>query len=305
MSSMGSSTQPFPPRTSWNYGIVVWFIGIHLIAAYALTRPSITGLLSFFVLYFVTACLGITLCYHRLLTHRSFRLWKPLERVFATCGVFALQGSPLMWVGHHRMHHAHSDSERDPHDSTRGFWYSHLYWLLRPHRYFDDPANIRRFARDIVVDPYYRFLDPMWVMVSLQILLACGLYGLGGWDAVLWGIFVRLVVVYHVTWFVNSASHMWGYRNYESSDESRNCWWVGILAWGEGWHNNHHAHPDVARAGHYWWEIDITYILIALLNGLGLADQVRGINASLLNKNPVLSDAPGLDQLHATSVEMI
>src|SRR5690606_21536041 len=140
-----------------------------------------------------------------------FALPKWLEYIGATCGVLAMQGGPITWVGHHRMHHAGSDTEKDPHDSSLGFWLWHTGWLFRRHVFFDDPKIIQKFARDLTVDPYYRWLERIPSQLLIQAIAAAVLFAIGGIGMVIWGIFVRLVFVYHVTWFVSSAAHMWGY----------------------------------------------------------------------------------------------
>lgn len=258
-----------------DYPIIFWLILVHLLALPALWTFTWANFAVFFVMYFLTGCIGVTLTFHRLLTHRSFEVPKWFERILTTIASLSLQGSPLEWVGHHRMHHAGSDTPKDPHNAARGFWYSHWGWLFVYSPEFDDHARLRKFARDIWADPYYRFLDKQLVQVALQVILGLTFLYFGGWGMVFWGIFLRLVFVYHVTWLVNSAAHIWGYRRYPVADTSANCWWVGILAFGEGWHNNHHAHPQVAEAGHMWWEIDVTMGVIRLLEALGLASHIK------------------------------
>lgn len=157
-----------------------------------------------FVLYYLTGGIGVCLGYHRLLTHRSLKLTWPLEYVTTIFGLLALQGGPITWVATHRAHHAFSDTERDPHDSRRGFMWSHLEWLYRNNPARLSVAETRRYASDLFAEPFYRFLEgsgPLW-----QFALGAGLYFAGGWPFVVWGIFVRLVVTYHATWLVNSAA---------------------------------------------------------------------------------------------------
>ncbi len=227
------------------------------------------------LLHWVTGCLGITLGWHRLISHRSFQVPKWLEYFFVFCGTLACQHGPITWVGLHRHHHAFSDQSNDHHDSNKGFWWSHMGWMLR-----DVPAKreMGRFTRDISDDPVYLFFERYFL--ALQVALGVALYFLGGWPFVLWGIFVRLVVVYHCTWLVNSATHKFGYRTYETEDKSTNCWWVAVVTYGEGWHNNHHAFQYSARHGLKWWEIDITWMTIRLLEMVGLAKKVKLVNAN-------------------------
>jgi sn-1 stearoyl-lipid 9-desaturase len=222
------------------------------------------------ILHWVTGGLGITLGWHRLVTHRSFQTPRWLEYMFVFCGSLACQGGVIEWVGLHRHHHVHSDEEVDHHNSGKGFWWSHMGWMMH-----EVPAKseVERLTKDISGDPVYQFLDNYFLLV--QFALAGVLYLLGGLPFVVWGIFVRLVLVYHCTWFVNSATHKFGYRTYESGDRSTNCWWVALLTYGEGWHNNHHAFQYSARHGLKWWEVDMTWMTIRLLQILGLASKVK------------------------------
>ena len=256
--------------------IIPWFLVAHSVAFIGpFYYTSMGAIWTALGLYYFTGCLGITFGYHRLLTHRSFQVPKWLERFAATAGVLALQRSPVEWVGHHRMHHAFSDTNKDPHNARQGFWWSHLNWMTHLHPAVHDHKTLKRFARDIAADPYLNWLTNPVVQIGMQVALGLGLLFVGGIEYVVWGIFVRLVVLYHVTWLVNSATHKWGYRNYEVDDLSRNNWWVGLLAFGEGWHNNHHAHPSVAPAGHRWWEFDQTWLVIKGLKALGLATNIK------------------------------
>jgi stearoyl-CoA desaturase (delta-9 desaturase) len=174
------------------------------------------------------------------------------------------------WVGLHRIHHRYSDHAGDPHDSTKGFWWSHMNWIL-----WKAPAeeDVPRYTQDIINDPVYQFIDKYFLL--FQVALGLLLLLIGGWSWLVWGVFVRLVAVYHCTWFVNSATHKFGYRTYETEDQSTNCWWVALVTYGEGWHNNHHAYQYSARHGMQWWEIDFTWITIQILQGLGLATKVK------------------------------
>ena len=245
---------------------------MHVLAGVALLPQFWSGgsVATLFILYWVTACLGVTLGYHRLLAHKSFQLPKWLARFFATCGALSAEYGPITWVGLHRQHHKHSDKALDPHNSKRGLVWSHIGWM-----FFRVPGEkrVRRYAGDLRKDPYYVWLDK-WFIV-LQILLGFLLYTLGGWAFVLWGIPLRLVLVYHVTWLVNSANHKWGRRNYETEDNSTNNKWVAALTFGEGWHNNHHAFPSSAKQGLLPGQIDVTWYHIVLLERLGLAKNVR------------------------------
>ena len=261
-----------------NWGVIGFMAAIHGLALVALLPQfwSLTAVATLGGLYWLTACLGVTIGYHRLLSHRSFRVPQWLERVFATCGAISCQHGPIDWVGLHRHHHKFSDTDADHHDSNKGFWWSHMGWMLE-----DVPAlaAVPRLTGDLAADPYYRWLN-RWFL-ALQLPLAALLFwigtatGAGGWALVLWGIPLRLVLVYHVTWLVNSATHCWGEATHDSGDKSRNNLWVALLTFGEGWHNNHHAYPHSARHGFGPGQLDLTWQHIRLLRALGLATQVR------------------------------
>lgn len=269
--------QTEPLRPDWP--VIAFMIAVHALALLAFFPGTFSwagvGLALF--LHWVTGGLGVTLGLHRLVTHRSFQAPKWLEYFLVFCGTISCQGGPIKWVGLHRAHHMYSDRELDPHDSHKGFIWSHIGWML-----FDSPAEaeIPRLTKDIGEDPFYQFCQNY--LLPIQIVLGVCLYFLGeaispglGWSFVVWGIFVRIVVVYHCTWFVNSATHKFGYRTYESSDSSTNCWWVALTTYGEGWHNNHHAFQYSARHGLQWWEFDLTWLTIQLLQFLGLAKNVK------------------------------
>jgi stearoyl-CoA desaturase (delta-9 desaturase) len=224
-------------------------------------------------LLWITGGLGVTLCYHRTLTHRGLRLRKPLEYVLALFGALALQGDPIRWVATHRKHHAHSDHEGDPHGRQVGFRWAHVRWLYERNEAMPTDEELRRFAPDLYASRFYRALQ--YLHVPMQFALGLALFAIGGWTWLIWGVFVRLVVSYHATWLVNSAAHSLGYRNYRTSDLSTNCWWVALISWGEGWHNNHHAFPYSARHGLRWFEIDPTWWSVKVLALLRLADRIK------------------------------
>ena len=255
-----SHSKRYPPRLHKTWGTIVFMVAIHILSLVALqpkfwSLPAVTSLLFF---YWVTACLGVTLGYHRLLSHRSFIVPRWLERFFATCGAISCQHGPIDWVGLHRHHHSFSDTEVDHHNSKKGFWWSHMGWMFKD---VEALKAVPKLSADLIKDPYYRFLNKYFLF--LQIPIGLSLYvigqklGVGGWSLVLWGIPLRLVVVYHVTWLVNSATHCWGKAPFESGDSSKNNAWVAALTFGEGWHNNHHAFPNSAKQGLFRGQIDI------------------------------------------------
>jgi fatty-acid desaturase len=262
---------------------VFWITALHvgaLAAPFVFTWWAIPLAL---VLGWMTGGIGICLGYHRLFTHHGFVTYRPLRWLIAWLGNLAGQGTLIDWVAKHREHHAHSDHEGDPHSPHDGPWWAHMFWpFWKESREVSKKRNLLRTA-DLAKDPVLRWIDRMFLVSHL--VTGAALFGFGYWlggvpggcAAVIWGMFVRLVYVLHATWFVNSASHMWGYRNYPTKDNSRNLWWVALLTYGEGWHNNHHAFPRMARHGHKWWELDVTFRTIRLLERLGLAwDVVAG-----------------------------
>ena len=262
-------------RLDWTMIIALVIFHIGAVCAFLPGIFSWEGVGVALLLHWITGGLGITLGWHRLLSHRSFQVPKWLEYFFAFCGTLALQGGIIWWVGLHRHHHLHSDEDVDHHDSKKGFLWSHVRWMC-----FEIPAesDIPRFTKDIVNDPFYQFLNSYFF--PLQVGLGLVLYAIGGWTYVFWGVFARLVIVYHCTWLVNSATHKYGYRTFETTDNSTNCWWVALTTYGEGWHNNHHAYQYSARHGMKWWELDITWMTIQVLQFLGLATKVKLVEAA-------------------------
>ena len=267
----------FPDGVDWP--VTLWMIGMHVGAVVALWHFTWIAFATFLFLHFVTACLGITLGFHRLLTHSSMQVVKPVKYFVSMCGMLSAEGSPLMWVANHRKHHALSDQEGDPHSPNEGFFWSHMLWFYPNVPRDKCIAHFKRWAPDLYKDPFQRFLDRIFPLCAP--IVGVGLYLFGhfvfnpGLSFFLWGMCARTVACYHSTWFVNSATHIWGYRNYHTSDRSRNLWWVAVLSYGEGWHNNHHAHQRLARHGHRPHEIDPTYMVIWTLKKLGLAWDVQ------------------------------
>lgn len=279
-------------RFVWSY--VITFIVVHALGLLAFVPWlfSWCGLLAVPLGVYVFATFGINLAYHRVLTHQGLVLPKWLERTFATCGMCCLMQSPARWVAIHRMHHKHSDDEADPHSPLAGFIWSHLEWLIRPNPATSSAEMFDRYAKDIIRDPYYYRCERygwwwkiyithailFWAAFTLIGRLWLGNWALGiqfGMSMFVWGVIVRTIYVWHVTWAVNSISHLWGYRNYRTTDDSRNNWIVALATNGEGWHNNHHADQVACSHGHRWWEFDVTYLTIRLLEMIGLATNVK------------------------------
>ena len=224
-------------------------------------------------LWWLTGGIGITLGYHRYFTHRSYAVAKPVEYFLAVCGCLAGEAGPISWVAAHRYHHAYSDQDEDPHSPKRGFWWAHITWLFGREKFLAEFDLYKKYTPDMAKDKVLVWLDTYHIVPA--IVLAVVLYLMGGWQFLVWGMFVRSVLVYHSTWLVNSASHMWGYRSHKTTDMSRNNWWVALLSFGEGWHNNHHAFQRSARHGMRWWELDLTYFTIQLMWVFGLASQIH------------------------------
>jgi stearoyl-CoA desaturase (delta-9 desaturase) len=278
-------------RIVWRYAIPIVLLHSMAFAACGAWFFSWTGVALLIGGIYFFGGFGINIAYHRLLTHRSFAcpLW--LEHALVWVAVCCLEDAPGSWVATHRLHHNDSDSNPDPHSPLVGFLWSHVGWLLFENRAVRNSVAYERYARDVLRDPFYmrlqRTLLPVWIYLAHA--AAYFVIGLvAGWlsgatplagvqfglSLVVWGVIVRTVVVWHISWSVNSVSHLFGYRNYETSDNSRNNWLVAILTSGEGWHNNHHIDPASASNAHRWWEIDLMYLAIRGFEFLGLATNV-------------------------------
>ncbi|PYV28097.1 MAG: acyl-CoA desaturase [Acidobacteria bacterium] len=269
-----------PDRDQFAFGSVVYLVLIHagaLMSAWYTTWSAVGICL---LLHAICGGLGICVGYHRLLTHRSFKCSPALEYTLALLGSLCLEGDPSCWVAQHRQHHQYPDQPGDPHSAREGFWWSHMLWIAWAPSKDSVQKLERRYVPDLLRVPFYQLLSRLWVVPS--IVLGAALYLLGGAPFLLWGLCVRLVFCYHSTWLVNSASHRFGYRTFPLKDLSTNCWWVALLAYGEGWHNNHHAFPTSARHGLKFWEIDLAYGFIRLLRAVGLAWDVQTVPADKL-----------------------
>lgn len=285
-----------PDRIIWRWATP---IGIyHLLALLAFTPWffSWTGVVAALLGFYVFAILGVNVGFHRLLTHRGFSCPKWVEHSLAILGVCSLQGPPAFWVAAHRRHHHYADEQPDPHSPLVSFFWAHIGWLLVDTGVFSPLGWKFQYAKDLLHDPFYAHLDRSYVWIALGSWVGFFVAGVVaglligdsapqalqfGASLLLWGVVVRTVAVWHITWSVNSVTHLWGYRNYESDENSRNNVFIGILAAGEGWHNNHHADQRSAKHGHLWWELDGTYLTIRLLAALGLVRDIVMPNARL------------------------
>jgi stearoyl-CoA desaturase (delta-9 desaturase) len=297
---------PYPPgvhrnQIIWEYaGAFLFYHAVALLAVipwlfnWASVAVCIAG-------FYIFGTLGINLCYHRLLTHSSFHCPRWLEHLFAILGVCCLQDTPLQWVAVHRRHHQFSDEPSDPHSPLVTFFWGHMDWLTRNNSELDRKDLFERYVKDLMRDKFYKRLERrlLWVWINLAqwlVFFAAG-FGIGwavggsrldglqfGLSLLVWGVFVRTVCVWHITWSVNSLAHVWGYRNYETDENSRNNIFVGIVSNGEGWHNNHHAQPRCAAHGHRWWELDVTWITIWAMKQVGLAWDIVPINRKMAER---------------------
>jgi len=260
-----------PPTINWTNTIAFGIFHLGAVGAFFMFSWQALGVAVF--LHWMCAGLGICMGYHRLHTHRSYQVPLALEYFFAICGAMTLEGGPIFWVATHRLHHQKSDQPGDPHSPLDGPWWAHMGWLLVRESEPGITPLMAKYAPDLVKHRFYVWLNAYhWVpLMALGVLL----FAIGGVSFVLWGIFLRVVIGLHCTWLVNSATHMWGSRRFETRDLSRNNWLIALISSGEGWHNNHHAHPASARHGLAWYELDLTWIQIRILKLFGIAKSVR------------------------------
>jgi fatty-acid desaturase len=262
-----------PRKDFFNWITTSIMLLLHVGAIGALFMFSWKAVIISAVLYWMTIGFGIGMGYHRLLTHRSYKVPRALEYFFAVCGTLTLEGGPIFWVATHRVHHQHADKDLDPHTPRHGGFWAHMGWILFGEPKHNDTKRMSKYAPDLAKDPFYVWLNN-WHFMPLVLLTAI-LYAVGGLQLVLWGTCMRVVLGLHATWLVNSATHMWGSQRFNTRDDSRNSWWVALVTFGEGWHNNHHAHPTSARHGLAWYEFDLTWIQIWVLKSLGIAKNVK------------------------------
>ncbi len=222
---------------------------------------------SYFVRMFV-----VTAAYHRYFAHRAFKTSRLFQFILALGAQSAAQKGVLWWASHHRWHHKYSDTPKDVHSAKlRGFWYSHIGWIAREDWTETDPAMVS----DLSKFPELRFLDRASISILPTVALALGFLFIGGVHALVWGFFVSTVLLWHGSFSVNSIAHLVGRRRYATADDSRNNWWLAILTNGEGWHNNHHHYQSSANQGFRWWQIDVTYYLLRLMEVFGLVWDLR------------------------------
>lgn len=291
-------------RILWEYVVPVVLMHLLIPLAFLPYFFSWWGVLFLPIGNYIFTSLGIGAGYHRLLTHRGFTCPRWLEYTLSTLGVCSLQDSPARWVLVHRVHHQHSDHQPDPHTPRVSCFWAHMGWLFIDNRELSTAAAYDKYVRDLMRDGYYRWLQRgiNWVLVYVYHAIAIVAAGAAvGWlltgttagtlqtagQFAMWGVVMRTVFTWHVTWGINSFSHMWGYRNYQTREDSRNNWLFALLTNGEGWHNNHHADPRSAQHGHRWWEIDLTYLSLLALEKVGLVKDLVRPNHSALERKSV------------------
>jgi fatty-acid desaturase len=277
----------------------------HVLSILGIFYFSWSALAVALVFCWVSCCVGITLGYHRLLTHRAFKTFKWVEYALAIVGCIAWQNGPIDWVGTHRIHHAHTDLAHDPHSPVHGtketlsskfkqFMWGHFGWVI-----YQLEFNPQDACKDLARDPGMRLIERFFYVPGLALLAI--LYLAGEWYQpgqglpwMIWAGIVRTTVMFHMTWLVNSAAHVWGYRNFGTADDSKNLWWVAIVTFGEGWHNNHHAQHRSAKHGMRWWEFDVTYMIIKMMQATGLAWDIVMPDLSQMTATPKKAPAPTL-----------
>lgn len=259
--------EPFSPVTTF------FMVAFHVGAIAALFMFSWKALAFAAILWWITGSLGIGMGYHRLLTHRGYKTYKPVEYFLTICSTLTLQGGPMFWVATHRMHHQNTDVEGDPHSPRDGGFWAHMGWIMTGRQLHNHSSALLPYIPDLRKDKFHVWISKWhWLPISV---LGIIIFAVGGIQYLMWGIFLRTVVGLHATWLVNSATHMWGSQRFLTGDTSKNSFWVAMLTFGEGWHNNHHAHPQSAKHGIAWYEFDMNWMGISALRMLGLAWDIK------------------------------
>lgn len=261
-----------------NWHTAIFMALFHIGAVAALFMFNWKAIVVSIALWWITASLGVGMGFHRLLTHRAYKTPRWVEYFLTACGALAMEGGHILWVVTHRIHHAHTDVPGDPHTPRDGGWWSHIGWMLTGPAQQYEPAVVAHYAPDLVKDRFHVWLNRLYWLPL--VFLAVALLAFGGWPYLMWGIFFRVTFNLHATWLVNSATHMWGKRRFATRDDSRNNWWVALLTFGEGWHNNHHANPTSARHGLAWYEIDLNWWGIRVMQFLRMARGVKLVSVN-------------------------
>ena len=269
-------------RTHINWKNVTIIASFHLLAIPALFTFSWQNVAALIIGNWIVGSLGVGLGWHRLLTHRGFRAPKWLEYTLSIFATMSIQDSPDKWVATHRIHHAFTETDKDPHSTKLGFWWAQMGWIVWGTAQDHDAATLKKYVPDLIKDRGHALISRFYYVPI--IISAAIFFAIGGWTMVVWGVCARVVVGWHTTWFVNSLSHIYGKRPFETGDLSTNNWFVAVLTFGEGWHNNHHMSPTSARHGLEWYQFDMNWIAIRILEKLGWATDIRVFNAE---KQPV------------------
>jgi fatty-acid desaturase len=259
----------------FNWITAFFMAAFHIGAIAALFFFTWKALLVAALLWWISGSLGIGMGYHRLLTHRGYKTPKWVEYFLTVCATLTLEGGPIFWVATHRIHHHFADKQGDPHSPIDGTWWAHMGWILTGKSMHHDTTTLAHYVPDLTKDKFHVWMTKYHFLPI--IVLGIVLLVIGGLPFLMWGIFVRTVLGLHATWLVNSATHMWGSRRFSTRDMSTNNWFVALLTFGEGWHNNHHAHPTSSRHGLKWYEVDMNWYGIWALKMLGLAKQVKAV----------------------------
>ncbi len=260
-------------RTGINWKNVTIIASFHLLAIAALFTFSWQNVAALIIGNWLVGSLGVGLGWHRLLTHRGFKAPKWLEYTLSTLATMSIQDSPDKWVATHRIHHAFTETDKDPHSTKSGFWWAQMVWIVWGTAQDHDAATLKKYVPDLLKDKWHVLIARFYYVPI--IISAFVLFAIGGWTMVIWGVFARVVVGWHTTWFVNSLSHIYGSRPFDTGDDSTNNWFVALLTFGEGWHNNHHMSPTSARHGLRWYQFDMNWIAIRILEKIGLATDIR------------------------------
>ena len=269
-------------RQTINWKNVAMVSFFHILAIPVVFTFSWQNLAALLIGNWIVGSLGVGLGWHRLLTHRSFKAPRWLEYTLSMLATMSMQDSPEKWIATHRMHHKFVDTESDPHSARSGFWWPQIGWVLWGKAQDHDEETLMRYIPDLLKDPIHVLISRFYLVPI--VLSAFVLFAIGGWTMVVWGVFGRVVLGWHTTWFVNSLSHIYGQRPHETGDLSTNNWFVAILTFGEGWHNNHHMSPTSARHGLEWYQFDMNWMAIRIFEKLGWASNIRVFEAA---KTPV------------------
>jgi stearoyl-CoA desaturase (delta-9 desaturase) len=283
----------YPDKIDWVRAFPFILLNLSCLAVFWVGFSGV-AFVTALALYFLRV-FSIGAFYHRYFSHRTYKTNRFWQLIFAILGATAVQRGPLWWATHHRQHHIYADEHEDAHSPVQhGFLWSHIGWFMSKKHYYYNPERVKDLARfpELVFLDRFDSLIPILLAVSLYVagyLLQRYAPGLGttGWQMLVWGFCISTIAVFHTTVSINSFSHRFGKRRFQTKDNSHNSFWLALLTLGEGWHNNHHHFPGTARQGFMWWEIDITYYMLKLMERLHIISDVRGVPKTILEKNLV------------------